>query len=38
MVKSEIPLLLSRNSMKKANTRIDFANDKVNIFGKDIDL
>ena len=38
VVKSEIPLLLSKNSMKKANTRIDFANDKVNIFGKDIDL
>ena len=38
VVKSEIPLLLSKNSMKKANTKIDFTNDKVNIFGKEVDL
>ena len=38
VVKSEIPLLLSKNSMKKANTKIEFANDKVNIFGKEVDL
>ena len=24
--------------MKKPNTKIDFANDKVNIFGKNVDL
>ena len=33
-----IPLLLSKNSIKKPNTKIDFANDKVNIFGKNVDL
>ena len=38
MGKSEIPLLLRKNSMKKTNTRIDFTNEKVNTFGKDIDL
>ena len=38
MVKSEIPLLLSKNSMKKANMNINFANDKVNIFRKEFDL
>ena len=37
-MKNEIPLLLSKNSMNKANTKIDFANDKVNIFGKEVDL
>lgn len=38
VVKSEIPLLLSKDSMKKAGTKIDFVNDKINIFGKEINL
>ena len=38
VVKSEITLLRSKNSMKKANTKLYFANDKVNIFGKKVDL
>ena len=38
VVKSEIPLLLSKESMKKAGTKIDFVKDKINIFGKEIDL
>ena len=38
VVKSEILLLLSKDSMKKAGTKIDFVNDKINIFGKEINL
>ena len=38
VVKSEIPLLLSKDSMKKAGTKIDFVNDKIIIFGKEIKL
>ena len=37
-VKSEIPLLLSKESMKKAGTKIDFVKDKIIIFGKEISL
>ena len=38
VVKSEIPLLLSKESMKKAGTKIDFVKDKIIIFGKEISL
>ena len=38
LVKEETPLLLGKNSMKKANMKIDFANDKVSVFGKQVDL
>ena len=38
IVKEEIPLLRSKESMKKANTHIDFANDKVTMFGNQQDL
>ena len=38
IVKEEISLLLSQESMKKANTHIDFANDKVTMFGNQQDL
>ena len=34
VVKSEIPLLLSKESVKKAGTKLDFVNQKVIIFGK----
>ena len=37
-VECELPLLLSKNAMKKANTVINFENDKVTMFGKDINL
>ena len=37
-VNSEIPLLLSKESMKCAGPKIDFLGDKVNIFGNDINL
>ena len=38
VVKSEIPLLLSKESMKAAESKIDFVNDRINISGKDIHL
>ena len=34
----ELPLLLSKDAMKKAETTIDFVNDTVNILGETIDL
>ena len=37
-VKSEIPLLLRKESMKAAESKIDFVNDRINMFGKDIHL
>ena len=33
---NELPLLLSKDAMKKANTKIDFTNDKINILGQEI--
>ena len=36
VVKNELPLLLSRQSMKRAEMIIDFSNDTVNVGGKDI--
>ena len=38
VVKSEIPLLLSKERMKKAGKKIDFVKNKVIIFGKEISL
>ena len=37
-VNNEIPLLLSKESMKCAGPKIDFLGDKVNIFGNDINF
>ena len=34
----EPPLLLSTSSMKKAQTHIDFVNDKAHMFGNEIEL
>ena len=31
-------MLLSKNSVKKANMKINFLIDKVNIFGREVDL
>ena len=36
VVKNELPLLLSRQSMKRAEMIINFSNDTVNVGGKDI--
>ena len=38
VVKSDIPLLLSLASMKKAQVKLDLANDEAEIFGKTISL
>ena len=38
VVNSEIPLRLSKESMKPAGTKIDVLEDKIDIFGKDISL
>ena len=38
VIEYDIPLLLSKDSMKKANTQIDFKDDKVHIFGQKVDL
>ena len=38
VVKSEITLSLSKESKKATELKIDFVNDRTNIFGKDIHL
>ena len=38
VVETTIPLLLSKQAMKKADTQIDFTKDTVNMFGKDQDV
>ena len=38
IVKENIPLLLSKTSLKKCNTILDMNNDKAMIFGKEVDL
>ena len=38
VIDDDIPLLLSKETMKKANTQIDFKEDKVCIFGKKVDI
>ena len=35
---NELPLLLSKDAMEKASTKIDFTNDKINILGQGIDI
>ena len=36
VIKNDIPLLLTKDTMKKANTYIDFANDKMIILNKEV--
>ena len=38
VVESEIPLLLSKAAMKKAKTKLDFVNDKVQMLGRTFEL
>ena len=38
IVEADIPLLLSRKAMKKASTNINFMEDKVSMFGEDLDV
>ena len=37
-IDADLPLLLSKEAMKKADTKIDFQTDKVNILGKDMEI
>ena len=38
VIKTDIPMLLSKSSMKTANAKIDFLTDKVEMLGEQIDL
>ena len=38
IVDSDVPLLLSRASMKRAAMQIDFKNDTIEVFGQKTDL
>ena len=38
IVEYDIPLLLSKEAMKKTKTQIDFQEDKINIFGKKVEI
>ena len=38
VVDSDIPLLLSKDSMKKAKMKLDLENDSASIFGKEVQL
>ena len=38
VISNELPLLLSKDAMKKANTKIDVTNDRINILGQEIDI
>ena len=38
VVSSDIPLLLSKDSMKRAKMKLDLENDSASIFGKDVQL
>ena len=38
IVEYDIPLLLSKEAMKKAKTQIDFQEDKINIFDKKVEI
>lgn len=35
---NELPLLLSKTAMTKADTKIDFTKDKINVLRQDIDI
>ena len=38
VISNDLPLLLSKEAMKRANTQIDFASDKINILGRDVQV
>ena len=37
-INNELPLLLSKTAMTKADTKIDFTKDKINMLRQDIDI
>ena len=38
VISNDLPLLLNKEAMEKANTQIDFASDKTNILGCDVQV
>ena len=38
VISNDLPLLASKEAMRKANTKIDFASDKVNVLGRDVQV
>ena len=38
VIENELPLLLSKGSMKKSNVKIDFENDKVSFLDQNVDI
>ena len=38
VIQNDIPLLLSKDSMKQSNVKIDFANDKVSFLDQNVDI
>ena len=38
VIENDLPLVFSKDTMKKANTYIDFANDKIAILNKEVPL
>ena len=38
VISNGLPLLLSKEAMKKANTQIDFNSDKINILSRDVQV
>ena len=38
VIDNELPLLLSKEAMKKAETKIDFTKGKINILGQEMDI
>ena len=36
VISNDLPLLLSKEAVKKDSTQTDFASDKINIFGHDV--
>ena len=38
VIDNELPLLLSKETMKKAKMKIDFIKDKINILGQEMDI
>ena len=38
VISNDLPLLLSKEAMKRANTQLDFVSDKINILGCDVQV
>ena len=38
VIENDLPLLLSKEAMKKSDVKIDFARDKVNLLSQNVDI